>query len=69
MFYQVKYKVNGDKESSGGIAEYYKNNSLIQVIDGHSGAVFYPDEVRILERDEIWSDISDNIVASKPTIN
>ena len=71
MCRQVRFRIIADEnkhEILGGIGIYgYDDNQelyLVNVICGHCGVMFEPDEVEILEVYKYWTNISEEIIGT-----
>lgn len=64
-FYQVEFTGKSwepDEKPAGGIAMYTIDDVLCYVINGETGAYYYPDEIATIKRFDDWIDISKDII-------
>ena len=70
MCKQVRFRIVADDthETLGGIGIYGWNDNqdlyLVNVICGHCGTMFEPEEVEILEKSDWWVDLVDTIIGN-----
>lgn len=65
MCKQVRFWIvngNGEMESFGGIGIYNDDNTLVNIICGHCGEMFEPEEVVGVDEFEYWVDINEEII-------